>query len=83
MGHFSRVPKYPGEFFRIDPTKWWINSSATTSKDLSDQLGITTDPATPLAATGIVVSVKGYFGRGPSDMWEWVAAKISSPKPNV
>ena len=78
----SIAEKYSGNFYKIDPSKWWVSSPATTSKDLSDQLGITTDPPIVFGTTGIVVAVKGYFGRGPSDMWEWVAAKMSQ-KPNA
>ena len=78
----SITERYPGNSYKIDSSKWWVNSSATTSKELSDQLGITSAPPHTGSTTGIVISVKGYFGRGPGDMWEWIATKASQ-KPNA
>lgn len=46
---------------------------ATTSKEVSDILGITsTDPPT---SNAIVLRVESYFGRNSTSTWEWISAK--------
>ena len=74
------LQKFPTSFYKLEAGKWFISSTFQTSKELSDALGITSDPPMLPAlgvATGVVVAIKGYYGRGPSDMWEWVAAKFA------
>jgi hypothetical protein len=61
-----------GSLYQIESGKWIVDSPATTSKDLSDSLGIT-----PTAAF-FVVPVRGYFGRAQPDLWEWLAAKTAA-----
>lgn len=59
--------------YRIEPGKWFVHSTLQTSKEVSDAIGITADPPAVTNLRGVVVAVKGYYGRGPSDLWEWVA----------
>jgi hypothetical protein len=58
--------------YTIEEGKWIIESSATTSKELSDSLEI------PDTEAFLVVPVTGYFGRAKPDLWEWLAAKIAA-----
>ena len=67
--------KYAGNCHRADAGKWFIQAPLQTSKDMSDSLGITADPPNVSAITGVVVAIKGYFGRGPTDLWEWLASR--------
>ena len=69
--------KFPAAF-QIETGKWVLNSTLQTSKDVSDSIGLTTDtPGAPMFMTGIVVAVKGYYGRGPTTLWEWLSANYS------
>jgi hypothetical protein len=61
-----------GSLYTIESGKWIVDSPATTSRDLSDSLGITD------AQTFFVVPVRGYFGRAEPDLWEWLAAKTAA-----
>jgi len=49
-----------------------IAPAATTTKEVSDALGITSDPA---VSTGIVLRVENYYGRNPPSVWEWISTK--------
>ena len=62
----------PGSLYTIESGKWIVDSPATTSKALSDSLGITD------TLSFFVVSVRGYFGRAQPDLWEWLAAKTAA-----
>jgi hypothetical protein len=57
----------PGKFYLL-PKGEFLVQYAGTSKDLSDFLGIT-DGANGAA---VVASLSGYFGRAPTDIWEWM-----------
>jgi hypothetical protein len=50
-----------------------VASSGTTSKEISDSLGITGNPAA--ISNGIVLRVESYFGRNPPSTWDWIRAK--------
>ena len=68
---------FPDNFYEVEEDKWFVATTLVTAKQVSDKLGITTDdklPAPPIL-TGIVIRIGGYFGRGSTDMWEWIAAK--------
>jgi hypothetical protein len=67
--------KFPSKHYKIDDTKWFVQSKLPTAKAVSDYVGITSDDPKASESTGIVVNVKGYFGRGPADMWEWIATQ--------
>lgn len=52
------------------PNQWFVSYKGT-SKELSDLLGITSNND---GSTGIVVAISGYYGRAPTNVWEFVAA---------
>jgi hypothetical protein len=54
---------------QVEPGKWLITSTAVTSKDVSDSLGISD------STTFLIAPIRGYFGRAKPDLWEWLAAK--------
>lgn len=55
----------------------WLIKFDGTSKELSDKLKITSDtPADASIATAMVAAISGYYGRGPTDMWEWIASRM-------
>lgn len=48
----------------------WVVSYKGTSKELSDLIGISTSNG----QAGIVVTMSGYYGLAPNDIWEFIAA---------
>jgi hypothetical protein len=74
------IREFPEQHYRIEPGKWLIANKLMTAKQLSDRLGITSDDDDgddDDGVTGLVVTVRGYFGRGSQDMWEWITASKS------
>jgi hypothetical protein len=57
---------------QLESGKWLLTSALITSKDVSDQLGVSE------TTTFIICPIRGYFGRTRSDVWEWLAAKSSA-----
>lgn len=66
----AAIPKEDRQ--QLEPGKWLLTSALVTSKDVSDQIGISG------TATFIICPIRGYFGRTRSDVWEWLAAKSSA-----
>lgn len=59
-----------GEWLLIAPT-------STTTKEVSDRLGITGQSET--VSPAIVIRADGYFGRSAPSNWEWIATKLGVP----
>lgn len=51
----------------------WLIKFDGTSRELSDKLKISTDPS---ISSALVVSISGYYGRGSTDMWEWIKSRL-------
>lgn len=58
--------------YRVAEGQWFVDFEGT-SKQLSDQIGITDGNL----GGAVVMSVSNYFGYGPTDMWEWLSIKWS------
>lgn len=54
---------------------WLVWSSASTSKLAWKHIVSHWSGAASSEPSGIVLPVHGYFGRRPSSVWEWIAAK--------
>jgi len=56
----------------------WLIRFDGTSKEVSDKIGITNpDPdVPPTVGSCLIVSISGYYGRGPTDMWEWIKTRL-------
>jgi hypothetical protein len=61
---------FPTDYLKIRDGEWLISAEGT-AKDISDRLGISTSQP----SNGIVVSISGYYGRQPTNVWEWIRAK--------
>lgn len=58
---------------------WLIHYSGTTV-ELTNHLGITGQQkgiASPVGSA-LVVPITTYYGRGPTDMWEWLKTRMES-----
>jgi len=63
---------YPADYLLIGGVNWFIVGEGT-AKDVADKLGLAEPPV-----SGIVVAVSGYFGRAPSNIWEWLGARVKA-----
>jgi len=66
----ATIPKEDRQ--QLESGKWLLTSALVTSKDVSDQLGISG------VVSFIICPIRGYFGRTRSDVWEWLAAKSTA-----
>ena len=70
---------YPNDHLSINETQWLV-STAATAIDVSAKIGVF-DPRNPAATpTGnaVIFSTNGYFGRAPTNIWEWIKAKLEA-----
>jgi hypothetical protein len=63
------VEKMGSPSYKIEVGKWVVNSTATTAKELSVNLGLRE------TTTHLVFSIRGYSGRAQPDLWEWLTAQ--------
>ena len=62
---------FPGDHLRVGPGQWLI-SAPRTAKEVSDALGI----SDARSGTGIVITAGPYYGRAPSDVWDWISTRL-------
>lgn len=53
----------------------WLIAAEGTTQTVSEQIEITQGAT----GTALIVSVSGYFGRQPVNVWEWIKAKWEAP----
>ena len=56
----------------------WLVSGKGPAQNMSDQLGISDGSV----ANGVVASMGSYFGRAPSNIWDWIKAKLEEASSN-
>lgn len=63
---------------KLQEDRGWLIKFDGTTVELCNRLRITGQTADEPAKTGsaIVVPVNNYYGRGPADMWEWLASRF-------
>ena len=64
--------------YELQAERGWLIHFSGTTKELSDKIGLTGQPKGESSSIGsaIVVPVSGYYGRGPTDMWEWLKTRL-------
>lgn len=64
--------------FRLQAERGWLVQFPGTTVEASHAIGIShPDRAQkPDTDSAIVTPVSSYFGRGPTDMWEWLANRM-------
>lgn len=70
---------YPNDHLAISNDQYLISTIGTAS-DVSAKIGLydPKNPTAPPTGSGIVFSTNGYFGRAPSNVWEWIKAKLET-----
>lgn len=58
------------DFIKL-PVSGFMVSYHGTSQELSNLLGITEGAS----GTGVVASISSYYGRAPTDIWDWVKTR--------
>lgn len=70
---------YPFDHLSINDTQWLVSTTGTAI-DLSAKIGVF-DPANPTApaiGNAVIFATNGYFGRAPSNIWEWIRTKLEA-----
>lgn len=71
------LEKYKNKSFRL-PMGEWLVSYEGTSKQLSDEMGLTPtekglDIPNPELPAAVILNVSAYWGRAGKDVWEWLS----------
>jgi hypothetical protein len=70
---------FPNDCLSVNEMQWLV-STAGTASDVSAKIGVY-DPKNPTAlptGTAVVFSTNGYFGRAPTNIWEWIKTKLEA-----
>lgn len=64
--------------YKLPADRGWLIKFEGTTTELSNFIGITGQPEGVSSTVGaaMVVPISGYFGRGPTDMWEWLKVRL-------
>ena len=68
----------PSNHYKLQSDRGWLIKFDGTSVELSNRIGLTGQPQgeTSLIGSAIIVPVSAYYGRGPTDMWEWLKTRL-------
>jgi hypothetical protein len=66
--------QFPNDHLAISTDKWFVAVNGATAASVADQLGLNKTQN----ILGIVVTVGGYNGLAPNNIWEWIKAKGSA-----
>lgn len=64
--------------YKLQSDRGWLIKFDGTTVELSDHIGLTgqTQGVPSQLGSAIIVPVSGYYGRGPTDMWEWIKTRL-------
>ena len=64
--------------WKLQADRGWLIQFEGTTVEASNQIGITGQPTgTPaLVGSAMVAPISGYYGRGPTEMWEWLKTRF-------
>jgi hypothetical protein len=68
---------FPDNYFSINDTQWLVSTTGT-AMEVTSKIGVF-DPKVPLSppiGNAVVFSTNGYFGRAPTNIWEWIKTKL-------
>ena len=73
----ERIPS-PADRHKLQANRGWLIKFDGTTVELSNQIGVTGQEKGAPAPLGSVffTTVSGYYGRGPTDMWEWLKTRL-------
>ncbi|MFA5919695.1 MAG: hypothetical protein WC856_00190 [Methylococcaceae bacterium] len=64
--------------YQLQSDRGWLIKFDGTSVELSNHIGLTGQAQGDISPIGsaIIVPVSAYYGRGPTDMWEWLKTRL-------
>lgn len=65
--------KYPNDHLKVSDGQWLL-SARGTAREVAEYLGFINQGTT----SGIVISMGSYWGRAPTDIWDWIKAKAEA-----
>jgi hypothetical protein len=65
---------FPNSHLQVSPTVWLVAGSGT-AQEVSNKIGLTEGGL----GSAVIFSTSGYYGRAPSNIWEWIKAKMEAP----
>ena len=69
----SIATAFPTDSFQVTPSFWLVAGSGT-AQEVSDKIGLTAGNL----GSAVVFSTAGYFGRAPTNVWEWIKVKLEA-----
>ena len=66
---------YPNDHMQVWAGVWLVSDDAVTAQQVADKLKISDG----VSGSAIVVSMNGYWGFAPKNVWEWLTVK-GAPK---
>jgi hypothetical protein len=64
--------------YKLQADRGWLIKFEGTTVELSNKIGVTgQEKGSPLPVGSAIISpITGYFGRGPTEMWEWLKTRF-------
>lgn len=64
--------------YKLQSERGWLIKFDGTTIELSNRIGLTGQEQGIPSPVGsaIIVPISGYYGRGPTDMWEWLKIRF-------
>ena len=72
--------EYGTNALQVTDTQWLVSGTGT-AQDVSKKLGVydTAQPSAASTGNAIIFATSGYFGRAPSNIWEWLRVQLETP----
>lgn len=64
--------------YKLQADRGWFVRYEGTTRELSDKIGLTGQAKgeqSPVGS-GLIVPVSNYYGRGSTEMWEWLKTRL-------
>jgi hypothetical protein len=61
--------------YRLQAQRGWLIYFEGTTVELSETIGLTGENKPPLGSA-LITAIGSYYGRGPTDMWEWLKTRM-------
>lgn len=79
----AAVQKYitsASDRYKLQADGGWLIKFGGTTVELCNHLKITglQEGAKPAVTSVLVVPLTSYYGRGPTDMWEWIKSRLEA-----
>lgn len=64
--------------YKLQADRGWLVRYEGTTRELCDKIGLTGQAKGEQSPVGsaLIVPVTTYYGRGPSEMWEWLKTRL-------